>query len=71
MKNPRSLWTGVHGYLKYERSNVGHLLVLDTMQHKPLFDLNLESAPVWDGMAAAYGKLFISCNDGTIQCYGK
>jgi hypothetical protein len=35
-----------------------------------LFDLNLEAGPVFDGMAAAYGELFISCNDGTIQCYG-
>jgi hypothetical protein len=28
--------------------------------------VDLESPPVWDGMAAAYGKLFICCRDGSV-----
>ncbi len=28
--------------------------------------LDLESPPVWDGMAAAYGKLFVCCRDGSV-----
>jgi outer membrane protein assembly factor BamB len=28
--------------------------------------IDLESQPVWDGMAAAYGKLFLCCQDGSI-----
>ncbi|MHC4407283.1 MAG: hypothetical protein ACYTG0_47340 [Planctomycetota bacterium] len=28
--------------------------------------LDLESPPVWDGMAAAYGKLFVCCRGGLV-----
>lgn len=31
----------------------------------------LESIPVYDGMAAAHGKLYISLQDGSLACYGK
>ena len=49
----------------------GVLAVLSKATGKAISELPLESAPVFDGMAAAHGELFISCNDGTIQCYGK
>ncbi|MHC4628491.1 MAG: hypothetical protein ACYTDV_16055 [Planctomycetota bacterium] len=35
-----------------------------------LAEYKLEVLPVWDGMAAAYGKLFISNQDGSIECWG-
>ncbi len=31
--------------------------------------LTLDSPPVYDGMAAAEGKLYISASDGTLRCY--
>ena len=34
-----------------------------------LAEYKLEVLPVWDGMAAAYGKLFISNQDGSIECW--
>jgi hypothetical protein len=49
----------------------GVLAVFEKESGQQLFKLDLAAAPVWDGMAAAYGELFISCNDGTIQCFGK
>ena len=31
--------------------------------------LDLESPPVWDGMAVARGKLFIAGEDGKVRCF--
>lgn len=31
----------------------------------------LDSPPVFDGMAAAYGRIYIACEDGRIICMGK
>jgi outer membrane protein assembly factor BamB len=33
--------------------------------------LQLESSPVWDGMAVARGRIFIATQNGKVQCYGK
>ena len=35
-----------------------------------LADYKLDQLPAWDGMAAAYGKLFISNQDGSVDCWG-
>ena len=32
--------------------------------------LTLDSPPVWDGMAAARGRLYLACMNGTVECYG-
>ena len=34
-------------------------------------DVQLDSLPIWDGMAAARGQLFLSTQDGTVICLGK
>ena len=31
----------------------------------------LDTLPVWDGLAAAYSKLFIVNQDGSIDCWGQ
>lgn len=31
--------------------------------------IDLESLPVWDGMAVAQGKLFVSGQDGSVRCF--
>jgi hypothetical protein len=31
--------------------------------------LDLESPPVWDGMAVARGKLFVAGEDGKVRCF--
>jgi len=35
---------------------------------KKLAEYNLESPPVWDGMAAANGRLYLSLKNGIVQC---
>jgi hypothetical protein len=34
-------------------------------------ELKLKSPPVWDGMAVAQGRLFVSTVDGKVLCFGK
>ncbi|MHC4166568.1 MAG: outer membrane protein assembly factor BamB family protein [Planctomycetota bacterium] len=34
-------------------------------------ELELDSIPVFDGMAAAYGRLYISMEDGSVRCVSK
>ena len=36
-----------------------------------LAELKLDSLPVWDGLAAAQGKLFLTTADGKVVCLGK
>ena len=38
---------------------------------KELAEYNLESLCVWDGMAAASGRLYLSMKDGRVLCLGK
>jgi hypothetical protein len=35
-----------------------------------LAEYTLEKLPAWDGIAAAYGRLFIINQDGTLECWG-
>jgi len=35
-----------------------------------LSELYLDALPVWDGMAAAQGKLFLVTQDGSVRCFG-
>jgi hypothetical protein len=47
------------------------LLVVSKKDGKTVAEQELDAAPVFDGMAAAYGKLYVSMRDGTVRCLGK
>jgi len=36
---------------------------------KKLAELNLQAMPVWDGMAAAGGRLYLATTDGSVVCF--
>jgi hypothetical protein len=38
---------------------------------KKLAEYSLDSIPIFDGMAAAYGRLYVSMEDGSVKCLGK
>jgi hypothetical protein len=38
---------------------------------KQLSELKLDSPPVFDGMAAAGGRLYLSCIDGKLYCFAQ
>lgn len=48
----------------------GRLLFFSTRDGRKLSEVALPSPPRWDGLAAAGGRLFVSCEDGTVYCLG-
>jgi outer membrane protein assembly factor BamB len=55
----------------YEGKYGALLMGVSTADGKQLFRLDLSSQPVWDGMAAAYGRLYLSTKDGKLLCFDK
>ncbi len=49
----------------------GNLLALSATDGKEIASYKLPAAPVWDSISIAQGHLYISLNDGTIQCMGE
>ncbi len=48
----------------------GRLWAVSTADGKPLAQHKLEAPPVFDGMAAAGGRLYLATTDGRLLCYG-
>jgi outer membrane protein assembly factor BamB len=48
----------------------GELWAFSAADGKELSTLKLDAAPVFDGMAAAGGKLYLSTRDGRLRCFG-
>ena len=46
------------------------LCLVDATDGKSLAQYKLESSPVFDGMIAARGRVFISLEDGSLVCFG-
>jgi len=61
-EDPHGAWEGRKG---------GILAAFNAGDGKKLAEYALPAPPVWDGMAAAQGRLFISTSDGRIVCMGK
>jgi len=61
-KDPHGAWEGRKG---------GLLAAFAAGDGEKLAQYELPSPPVWDGMAAADGRLFISTSDGCVLCMGK
>jgi len=47
----------------------GRLLAVSVKDGSTQQVIDLESQPVWDGMAAAYGNLFMCCRDGSVVAF--
>jgi len=61
-KDPHGAWEGRKG---------GILAAFAAGDGKRLAEYKMLAPPVWDGMAAAGGRLFISTSDGCVVCMGK
>ena len=46
------------------------LRVVSAADGSKLFERELDSPPVFDGMIAARGKLYVSTRDGRVVCMG-
>jgi len=49
----------------------GILLAFSANDGKKLCEIKLDTPPVFDGMAAADGRLYLSTQDGKLLCFGK
>ncbi len=52
----------------FEGKRGGRLLVASAKDGRPLNEQELTAPPVWDGLAAAYGQLFLTTTDGQVVC---
>ena len=57
-------------FAPFEGRRGGKLVVLSAKDGKKQFEAELKSPPVFDGMIASKGSLFLSCLDGTLVCLG-
>jgi len=55
----------------YEGRRGGVLTALRTDDGKKLAERALDAAPIYDGMAVARGRLYLSTADGTLRCFGE
>jgi outer membrane protein assembly factor BamB len=55
----------------YTGKSGGRLLALSASDGRKIATYKLQSAPVWDSIAVAKGHLYISLDDGTVQCMGR
>jgi outer membrane protein assembly factor BamB len=58
------------GNALFEGRQGGLLQIVACSDGQTLARLTLDSPPVWDGMAVANNRLFISSTDGSVQCWG-
>lgn len=58
----------VAGPLDRQPFSTGQLLLLSASDGSRQQALDLDSTPVFDGMAVAGGRLYLCCGDGTIRC---
>jgi hypothetical protein len=56
---------------KFQGRKGGVLLAIDKSAGETLAEFELPSAPVFDGMIAASGKLYLATADGRVLCMGK
>jgi outer membrane protein assembly factor BamB len=55
----------------YEGRLGGILWAVSTADGSKLAEYTLDVLPAWDGMAAAYGRLYIVKQDGSVECWGR
>jgi hypothetical protein len=46
------------------------LQVISAKDGTKIGELKLNSLPTWDGMATAYGRIYLTTIDGRVSCYG-
>ncbi|MFH1761079.1 MAG: PQQ-binding-like beta-propeller repeat protein [bacterium] len=56
------------GALDEEDKNAGEVWIYSTIDGSKLGEFGIEAPPVFNGMAAAYGRLYISTKDGKLLC---
>jgi len=53
-----------------KQDHAGYVRVVSAADGKTLGEVRLDAPPVWDGMAAAGGRLYVSLRNGSVQSLG-
>jgi hypothetical protein len=53
----------------YEGRSSGRLMAFSIADGEKIAEYDLSSAPVFDGMAAAHGRIYLATRDGKLVCY--
>ena len=56
-------------YATFDGRSPAKLRLASTANGQTLKELDLDSPPVWDGLAAANGRLYLSTMDGKVSCF--
>jgi len=67
---PDSDWEGVDAVAAWQGQRGALLCAFSASDGRKLAEYNLKSPPIFDGMIAAEGKLYISTMDGRVICMG-
>ena len=70
LRSPLADGLGERALAAWEGKNGALLWAVSTADGKKLSGFQLESPPVWDGMAAAAGRLYVATTDGKVLCFG-
>jgi len=62
--------TTVEALERWQGKRGGRLWCLDTRDGKKVSQVELPSPPVYEGMAAAHGRLYLALKDGAVVCLG-
>ena len=54
----------------YEGRSKGTIHIINPANGKEISNLELPGSPVWDGVAVAGGKIYVSTSDGKLTCIG-
>jgi outer membrane protein assembly factor BamB len=57
-------------YAAFEGRKGAKLVTVDAKDGRQLAELALDAPPVFDGLVAARGRLYLSAEDGTLRCLG-
>ena len=68
---PAVTWNQSDPLAPYDNRADSKLLVVEPATGRHLAELDIKGVPVFDGMAAGGGRLFISQVNGTLTCYGE
>jgi outer membrane protein assembly factor BamB len=53
----------------FEGRGTGQLWLMSTRDGAKVNEITLEAPPIWDGIAVAKGRLYVSKVDGTLECF--
>ena len=68
ISGPQGNW--LHSLEDFRGENGVDLWAVSTENGETLATMELASTPVFDGMAAAYGRIYLATADGTVLCMG-